>query len=139
MFAVAEPLATVLVDGWPPWEQPVDLLIPIPLHPERERERGYNQSALLVRHLSRQLGLPSDEDALWRTRHTPPQVGLTVEQRRLNVRGAFAANGAGVAGRHVLLVDDVFTSGATLASAAGALLAREAQSVSGYCLARPIE
>lgn len=139
MFAVAEPLATLLVDNWPAWEQAIDLVIPIPLHPERERERGYNQSALLVRHLSRQLGLPRDEDVLWRTRHTTPQVGLSVEQRRRNVRGAFAADSAGVAGKHLLLVDDVFTTGATLASAAGALLARGAQSVRGYCLARPIE
>lgn len=138
MFAMAGPLSQLLAEGWPAWEDPVDLVIPIPLHPERERERGYNQSALLVRHLCRRLELRGEEEALWRTRHTRPQIGLTVEQRRQNVRSAFAADGPRVAGKRVLLVDDVFTSGATMASAAGALLARDARSVSGYCLARPI-
>lgn len=139
MFALAGPLAALMVESWPSWKHQPDLVIPIPLHPEREKERGYNQAALLSREICRQLELESDEAALRRIRHTRPQVGLDRAQRRENVRGAFAAKKARVSGRHLLLVDDVCTTGATLGAAAEALLDRGANSVSGYCIARPVE
>ena len=133
-FALAEPLARHLIAVWPTWEQPPDLIVPIPLHPRRRRRRGYNQSELLAAPLARALGLPMNPRALQRVRHTAPQVGLGPEERHANVRGAFAAADAG--GRRVLLIDDVLTTGATMRAAAEALLAAGAASVSAYCLAR---
>ena len=138
MFGVARPLAGMMAERFPPWAQIPDLIIPIPLHPERVRERGYNQATLLARLLCEQLSLEMDDNLLRRTRDTCPQVGLDRLQRRRNVAGAFSAHGALVKGRRVLLVDDVCTSGATLAAAAEALLEKGAASVSGYCFARPL-
>jgi len=134
-FALAGPLAQSLIAAWPTWEQPPDLIIPIPLHPRRKRRRGYNQSELLAAPLARVLGLPLTPRGLQRVRHTAPQVGLGPEERHDNVRGAFAATDA-VHGRRVLLIDDVLTTGATMRAAAEALLAAGAASVSAYCLAR---
>ncbi len=116
---------------------PVDLVLPIPLHAERERKRGYNQSALLARAFSEGAALPYAEHALQRTRFTTPQVGLTAVERLVNVQDAFAADSC-VQGRHVLLIDDVCTTGATMAAAANALLAAGARAVSGYCVARAV-
>jgi ComF family protein len=134
-FALGEPLAGLMVAGWPAWEQPPDLLLPIPLHPRRRRRRGYNQSELLARPLGRDLSIQVDTTILARVRHTLPQVGLGPDERRHNVSGAFAASPA-VQGRHVLLIDDVLTTGATLSAAAEAALRSGAASVSAYCLAR---
>lgn len=134
-FALAGPLAHRLIVAWPVWEQPPDLIIPIPLHPRRRRRRGYNQSELLAGPLAHALGLPLNPRGLQRVRHTAPQVGLGPAERDENVRGAFAADES-AAGRRVLLVDDVLTTGATMRAAAEALLAAGVVSVSAYCLAR---
>ena len=88
-FALAGPLASSLIAAWPAWEQPPDLIIPIPLHPRRRRRRGYNQSELLAAPLARALGLPLNARGLQRVRHTAPQVGLGPQERHDNVRGAF--------------------------------------------------
>ena len=135
-FALAAPLALCLIDGWPSWEWPPDLIAPIPLHPRRRRQRGYNQSELLARPLAAAVGVAHSATALRRTRHTVPQVGLGPEARADNVRGAFEADADVVVGRRVLLVDDVLTTGATMTAAAEALLAAGALAVSAYCLAR---
>lgn len=135
-FALGRPLARLLVAGWPEWRPSPDLIVPIPLHPRRRFRRGYNQSELLARPLAEAVGVAYSATALRRTRHTPPQVGLGPEARAANVQGAFDAAPAQVAGRSVLLVDDVLTTGATMSAAAGALLAAGAASVSAYCLAR---
>ncbi len=135
-FALARPLARTLIDGWPVWEPVPDLIAPIPLHPRRRRRRGYNQSELLARPLAEAVGVPFSATALRRTRHTPPQVGLGPEARAANVQGAFDATAQEVAGRAILLIDDVLTTGATMTAAAAALLAAGAASVSAYCLAR---
>lgn len=116
---------------------PVDLVLPIPLHAERQRERGYNQSALLTRDFCRLATLPYAEDGLQRTRFTTPQVGLTAVERLKNVQDAFATK-VEVAGKHILLIDDVCTTGATMAAAATTLYAAGAKTVSGYCVARAI-
>jgi ComF family protein len=116
-------------------EGPPALVLPVPLFPARERQRGYNQATLLARPLAARLGLPCRTDLLRRRRETAPQVGLSREQRRENVRGAFAA-GPDVAGRTVLLVDDVATTGSTLGSAAAACLAAGASGVRAVTLAR---
>ena len=135
-FALGRPLARLLVDGWPGWSTPPDVIVPIPLHPRRRRRRGYNQSELLARPLAEAMGVAFSATALRRTRHTPPQVGLGPEARAANVLGAFEATAPEVVGRSVLLVDDVLTTGATMSAAAEELLAAGAASVSAYCLAR---
>lgn len=135
-FALGRPLARFLVEGWPAWEQPPDLILPIPLHPRRRRQRGYNQSELLAGPLGLAKSISVSTAALRRTRHTAPQVGLGPDERHDNVRGAFKADHTVVAGHHCLLVDDVLTTGATMRAAAEAVLAAGAASVSAYCLAR---
>jgi ComF family protein len=135
-FALSRPLAQFMIAGWPAWEQPPDLILPIPLHPRRRRRRGYNQSELLARPLGQAMDIAVDASPLRRIRHTMPQVGLGPAERHDNVRGAFAADSAALSGRHILLVDDVLTTGATMVAAAEALLAAGAASVAAYCLAR---
>jgi ComF family protein len=103
-----------------PWQ--IDLVIPVPLHTSRIRARGYNQAHLLGEHMARCESLPCVPSALVRLRPTPPQVGLNREQRQKNMEAAFRADAALVAGRRVLLVDDVQTTGATLQSCALAAL-----------------
>ena len=113
------------------------LVIPVPLHPLRERERGYNQAALLARPLAAALCLSYAPAALRRIRSTDSQVGLDRRKRRLNLRGAFAA-GPPVGGHPILLVDDVVTTGSTLGSAAEACLAAGAAGVWALTLAREV-
>ena len=134
-FGLASHLADLMVRAWPQWAMPVDWVLPIPLHAERRRERGYNQSALLAHHLAAQLGLPMSEKVLRRVRPTQVQARLTAEERLHNVQGAFSAE-PNVAGRRVLLIDDVCTTGSTLEAAAQTLLGAGALSVAAYCLAR---
>ncbi|MCP4428778.1 MAG: ComF family protein, partial [Chloroflexi bacterium] len=135
-FALAKPLADMMVDAWPRWQTRVNLAVSVPLHPDREKKRGYNQSDLLAEHFCRRLNLAGDRRALRRVRNTPPQVGLAATDRQTNVADAFQADRARVAGKDVLLIDDVCTTGSTLKAAGQALLAAGARRVSGYCLAR---
>ncbi len=96
-----------------------DVLVPVPLHPRRLRERGFNQAALLAEEIARRTGRPTCSDALVRRVDTVPQAGLTAAARRLNVQDAFAVRRrASVAGKTVTLVDDVFTTGATVRACA---------------------
>ena len=134
-FALAEPLADLMSEAWPRWRHAFDLVVPIPLHPERQRKRGYNQSQLIVEALQRRRNWVGDIWALKRERHTRPQVGLSNSERRLNVGGAFTADSSRVAGKRIMLVDDLYTTGSTLGAAADALLAAGAKSVTAYCLA----
>jgi ComF family protein len=100
-----------------------DVLVPVPLHPRRQRTRGYNQSFLLAQQVSRRLGLPLAAASLVRRRDTPPQArAAEADARRRNVAGAFDCRPGNVAGRRVLLVDDVTTTGATLDACARVLL-----------------
>jgi len=109
----------------------VELLIPVPLHPTREKERGYNQAALLAERLAYHVGLPHYPDALERIRHTRRQVGTSRESRLNNMLGAFTvAQIPLIYRKHVLLVDDVCTTGATAIACAQALLACGAAEVS---------
>ncbi|NJN53409.1 MAG: ComF family protein [Anaerolineae bacterium] len=135
-FGLGEFLADLMISAWDEWKTPIDFVIPIPLHPEREKKRGYNQSALLARRFSQQLRYECVSDGLRRVRFTVPQVGLNAEERSKNVQNAFAVDEHQFTGKKVLLIDDVCTTGATLAAAAQSLLETGALSVSGYCLAR---
>ncbi|HOR00976.1 MAG TPA: ComF family protein [Anaerolineae bacterium] len=134
---LAAPLAGLVVAAWRRDPPPAGLLIPVPLHPTRVRERGFNQAALLAAYVGRELGLPVDARHLARIRATPPQVGLSAGQRLVNVAGAFRYSGPSLHGRAVCLIDDICTTGATLEACAAALREAGAASVWAYTVARP--
>ena len=114
----------------------VDVLVPIPLHPARERERGYNQAMLIAQALGGARGIRC-RPALRRTRPTAPQICLDRDSRTANVTDAFAVDST-VAGLRVGLVDDVFTSGATAQAAALVLRAAGARQIQVIVAARAI-
>lgn len=118
-----------------------DWIAPVPLHPLRLWRRRFNQSALLAQSMTREAGVPEKfmPDLLRRTRATPSQGGLNASQRRRNVHGAFAVQPRHVddlRGRRVLLIDDVYTTGATLEACTGVLLKAGAEGVDALALAR---
>ena len=116
-----------------------DVLVPVPIHLRRLRERGYNQSVLLAQDLSKMIDLPVVADCLLRVKDSLPQARTAnVEERQSNVAGAFACKDERLSGRHVLLIDDVSTSCATLEACATALKSAGAFSVYGLTLAREI-
>jgi len=116
------------------WE--VDVIIPVPLGVARLKERGYNQAVLIARPLALRIDIPCDTRGLNRVRETRSQVGLTINQRRENVKNAFQATTKNVFDRRILLVDDVATSSATLDACASALLEAGAMDVRCITLAR---
>ncbi len=133
--ALAQPLVRLLRDYLLTYPVSGKILVPVPVHPKRLRERGYNQSGLLARELGNIIGLPVIDDCLVRLRHTSPQVKTsTVTERQNNVAGAFSCRGDGLRDKQVLLIDDVLTSGATLDACAAALKAGGATSVWGLTL-----
>jgi len=151
--SLAVPLAGMMADYWRAHPMPVDLIAPVPLHPARQRERGYNQADLLARAFGRMIGIPVGVAGLKRLRHTRPQMSLNAADRRENVYNAFACvtsrgevppksstekdrDDLGVNGRRVLVVDDVCTTGSTLEACSIALKAAGAISVLGFTLAR---
>jgi ComF family protein len=122
--------------------EPIDsanLIIPIPLHPSRERERGFNQATLLARELARLSRLPIDEHSVVRRIHTERhRAGMDSIARRKSVAGAFALRRRDrIVGRRVLLIDDVFTTGATVSVCAAVLREAGAEEVFVLTLARP--
>lgn len=128
---IAEPLGNRLVEqvrakGWT-----FDMVIPVPLHSARRRERGYNQSELLASTLADAMNMPLVTNAVERTRLTRSQVGLNARERRLNLVDAFAGRPDQVSGKTILLIDDVYTTGATLGACAQALLDAGAAAVYG--------
>ena len=117
-----------------------DLVVPVPLHRARERERGYNQAGLIAKPLARKLSLPYKAVLLMRTRPRPNKQALSIKERWESVRGAFATRpGSQVDNKRVLLVDDVMTTGATLDACSSALLESGAKSVVGLTVARAVE
>lgn len=137
--ALAVTLSQLLKDYLVANPIPAEALVPVPLHPKRLRERGYNQSSLLARELGKLTGLAVVDDCLIRQRTAPPQArSASVEERRRNVAEAFISRDHQLRGRQVLLIDDVATSGATLDACAAALKASGAASVWGLALAREI-
>lgn len=135
--AVVPVLAAAMAADWQEHgREAVDVVTPVPLHWWRQCCRGYNQAELLARQVAGRLGLPC-ERLLRRRRHTAQQARLAAEARPANVQDVFARRrGARIAGRHVLLVDDVLTTGATLGEAARVLTAAQAAKVSVLTAAR---
>jgi len=135
---LGDALAALLAEYASGLNWPVDLITPVPLSKKRLQERGYNQVALIARPLSLALGWRYTPRALARLRETASQVGLSAEERRKNVSGAFKADASRVGGRTILLVDDIATTGATLAACAQALLVAGASDVYALTAARAL-
>lgn len=138
--AVAGPLGRMLATA-PIWAEPWDLIVPVPLHFGRALGRGFNQAHLLAYWARRAQATDAtlEARALARTRPTPSQTELTAARRRTNVLGAFRVRRpARVAGRRVLVVDDVTTTGATLAACSTALVGAGARRVGGLALLRTL-
>jgi ComF family protein len=133
---LASSLGSLLAEYWRENPLPADVLVPVPLHASRQRERGYNQAALLAQELAAAAGLPIIEGCLVRTRQTASQMTLKRVERKTNVRDAFACVDDRLAGRQVLLLDDVCTTGATLEACAVACRQAGACSVWALTLAR---
>lgn len=137
--ALARPLGTMLAEavlagGSAP---PADAIVPVPLHWWRARMRGFNQSQLLAEAASERLEVPVARRALRRVRYTPPQVQLASADREVNMQGAFAAGDlTAVRGKHLLLVDDVMTTMATVTECARVLRAAGAEAVTVASVAR---
>jgi competence protein ComFC len=138
-LAIIDQLAGLMVCCYPHRQLngKVDIVVPIPIHRDRLIERGFNQSEELGRPLCKRISVPLESNALFRIRNMRHQVSLPQDKRMLNIKGAFAVpNPALVLGKRVLLVDDVFTTGATLNEAAKVLKESGALSVYVYTLAR---
>ncbi len=139
---LADPLAEFLIDYMqerPFGRAKIDLLVPVPLHPSRMREREFNQSALIARKMSAALGIPTSEAAVARVRKTRAQAGLHAKQRIKNMQGAFAVvDPVMLRGQTVLLVDDVITTTSTVDACAEVILAAGAEAVYAVSVARDI-
>ena len=133
---LADSLARELARAWQVYALPAWTVLPVPLSAEGWQARGYNQAALLARGFADLARLPYQTEGLTRIRHTPSQVGLPAAARRVNVQGAFQANPARVSGRSFILVDDICTTGATLAACAEALRLAGAAAIWGLTLGR---
>jgi ComF family protein len=135
---LAQPLGEMLADGWARFAdvtngESVQMLVPVPLHVTRSRERGFNQSELLAKEVAQAHGFALNTTCLQRVRPTRPQIELKRTERAENVRGAFeVSDPSAVQGKVVLLVDDMFTTGATLNECSRALKRAGARRV--YCL-----
>jgi competence protein ComFC len=114
-------------------------LVPVPLHPTKQRQREFNQAERLARHLGKATGIPVNTRLLKRVLPTETQTHLTREERFVNVRKAFApSHGASVKGQRIVVIDDVFTTGATTSACAGALRKAGASSVCVWTVARGV-
>ena len=113
-----------------------DLLVPVPLHRSKLRQRGYNQALELSRWLSKQLGVELDADSTSRRRKTPPQTGLPYKERRHNIRNAFSVRADALSGKHIALIDDVMTTGSTANELTRILLKSGVKLVDVWVLAR---
>jgi len=139
--AAAEPLAEIMARAFAGTglARSADVLIPIPIHNSRLLERGFNQSEVLARMLGRRIGVPLAASVLSKRRKTRHQVDLPLDERGINIRDSFSVKCATeTAGKRVLLIDDVFTTGSTLDEAARVLLAAGAREVRAYTLARSV-
>ena len=136
--AIAPSMARPMAEALSSASVRADVVVPVPLHPSRLRQRGFNQALLLARPIAEAVGLPVRDDLLRRLVAGTPQVDAgSIDERRANVAGAFGlAPGADAAGLRVVLVDDVLTTGSTLDAAAAALKGGGARSVHALAFAR---
>ena len=120
------------------WEMGTfDLIIPVPLHIKKLRERGFNQAVIMARELSKRFAVPLDFSSLKRVKFTPPQVGMGRKERSLNVKGAFSAvKPRNISGKKILLIDDVYTTGSTLMECSRVLIGAHAGAVAILTMAR---
>jgi len=133
------PLALLALEGLTEFisDRTPDVIIPVPLHRSRLRSRGFNQAVLLGELFSSRLSLPMLTDGISRTRQTEPQIELSADDRRINVKGAFAVNRlGGILEKRILLLDDVMTTGSTVNECAKVLKKAGAASVVVVTLAR---
>lgn len=139
---LAQPLGLLLAQAYVRYGLRADMLIPVPLHSERQQQRGYNHALLLAEVCAAQLGLPLNSGILVRQRATVAQVNLHPRERYQNVEGAFACVSAStskaIIGRSIVIIDDVSTTGATLEACAAPLFAAGVREVWGLVLARPM-
>ena len=139
---LAEPLGLLLAQAYTHYGMQADVLIPVPLHSERQQQRGYNHAMLLAEVCSAYLGIQMNNDILVRHRATVAQVDLHPRERHQNVAGAFACASASARsalnGRRIVIIDDVSTTGATLEACAVPLFEAGAKEVWGLVLARPM-
>jgi ComF family protein len=136
---LAAPLADLLAQCWQAQGRAVDVIVPVPLHARRVRQRGYNQAEVLARALGPRLALPVLTRALLRHRDTRSQVGLSAQARWENVWGAFGCQSQEITSARVLLLDDVFTTGATLEACAHTLRESGAAQVCALTLTRALD
>lgn len=138
---LAEPLGRLLAQAYRYYGLHADAIIPVPLHSQRQKQRGYNHAYLLAEVCAAQVNVPLYQEMVVRYRATPAQVGLTASERMQNVAGAFRCSPAFATGtlygRRLLIIDDVYTTGATLEACAGPLFAAGAKEVWGLVLAQP--
>lgn len=133
--ALAPAFAELLLPAVRQIAQEADVIAPVPLHPKRERWRGFNQATLLAQLLASSLQIPCLDKALTRIRNTPTQTRFTRSERIKNMQGAFAPGRQSVYAHSVLLIDDVLTTGATLESCAEVLLQSGALEVHALTIA----
>jgi ComF family protein len=140
-IGIGEVLGRIMADfAGDQWDMTVfSLIIPVPLHRKRLRERGFNQAVILAREIAKRFSLPLDFMTLRRKIFTASQVGLGREERSANVRKAFTVRKPEkIAGRRILLVDDVTTTGSTLTECASVLMQANAEAVAVLTLARAL-
>ena len=139
---LAQPLGHLLARAYMTYNIQADIIVPVPLHKEREQQRGYNHAHLLAEVCSSILNIPLHTEILVRRRATLAQVDLKLRDRRHNVTGAFVCSPAFATGalfeRKILIIDDVSTTGSTLEACAAPLFAAGAMTVWGLVLARPV-
>jgi len=137
-MGLGEPMARELAQVLEKYQWMIDLIVPMPLSKKREFDRGYNQAAVVAYPLALLTGIKYSGRALRKIKETVSQVGLDAEQRRDNVRDAFDAQPRQVAGKTVLLVDDVATTGSSVNEAARALMQAGAKEVYALTIARAL-
>jgi competence protein ComFC len=137
-IGLGESIATQMLDFVRSLHWPIDVMMPVPLGKNRMKERGYNQVGLVARPLAYRLGLRYEPNAVWKRRDTRSQVGLTVSQRRKNVHDAYQADSKIVKQKSILIMDDVATTGSTIAACTEALLSASAQEIYVLTIARAL-
>lgn len=136
-LAIAPVLANLFIARLNTMETMPDVIVPMPLHPIRLRERGFNQAMEIGRTIAKQTGIALLPDGCSRIKHTPPQTGLPWKERQKNIRRAFSCK-IELTGKHVAVVDDVMTTGATLNELAKVLRRQGAIEISNWVIARTL-